>query len=442
MALQQARAGTEQPATAQHHHGTTPSNVPTRMAPVKGVTSTGRRFNTTTQHLRLHPSETTTCSSAADSCPRPQRLPRPVPGILAPIMRIQGQVDALRTLRDAFRTSRLHHAWVFAGPPGIGKRTVAEAFAHLLLDPARAADTLGMDTQPTGSDEQRLLDAGTHPDLHVIRRELAAWSDNAQLRERKQMTISIDLLREHIIGGRTGDGKVHDAPAYRRPVMGHAKVFIIDEAERLDRPGQNALLKTLEEPPPNTTFVLVTDRPQRLLPTIHSRCQVLHMAPLDEQAMHAWFEDAGIREGDRPWLASWAKGAPGMAAQAQDHGLKRWNDALGPILDQLDEGVWVPDAAESMQAWIDTWTDDRLSENPKASREAVGRDGTELLLRMMASRVSDALLRCADAGDVHGAARQGVVADLLAETEQRIGSSLNRRHVFDSLVASWAAGQR
>ena len=356
------------------------------------------------------------------------------------VMRIYGQHDALRTLREALFAGRLHHAWIFAGPPGVGKRTLAEELAGVLLDPAREASTLGTDAVPSASEPQRLLESRTHPDLHVIRRELAAWSDNAQLRERKQMTISIDLLREHIIGGRTGDKVVHDAPAYRRPVLGHAKVFIIDEAERLDRPGQNALLKTLEEPPPNTTFILVTDRPQRLLPTIHSRCQVLHMAPLDQQAMHGWFEEAGIRDGDRPWLEQWANGAPGMAAQAQQYGLKHWHDAIDPICDQLDSGVWVSTAAETMQSWIDAWTDERISENPKASREAAGRDGTELLLRMLSSRVSTVLLRCADAGDVEGAHRQSCIADLLADTEQRIGSSLNRRHVFDSLIASWAAG--
>jgi hypothetical protein len=355
-------------------------------------------------------------------------------------MHIFGQFDALKTLRDACTVGRLHHAWVFAGPQGIGKRTLAQALGAVLLDPARTPDMLGVACAPTGSEAERLLNADTHPDLHIIRRELAAWSDNAQLRERKQMTISIDLLREHIIGGRTGDGKVHGAPAYRRPVLGHAKVFIIDEAERLDRPGQNALLKTLEEPPPNTTFILVTDRPQRLLPTIHSRCQMLHMAPLDDQAMQDWFEHAGTRDGDRPWLSMWANGAPGMAAQAEQYGLKDWHDALEPMCDRLDAGVWVPNMAESMQSWVDAWANERIQENPKASKEAMGRDGTELLLRMLASRVRKAMLRCSDAGDVQGAARQSDLVDLLAETEHRIGSSLNRRHVFDSLVASWAAG--
>lgn len=331
------------------------------------------------------------------------------------------------------------HAWVFAGPEGIGKCTLAMETARLLLDPLADTSTFGRSHAPAASEAGRAIEQGTHPDLHIIRRELAAFSDNAQLRERKQLSIPLDLLREHIIGGRTSDGKVHQSPAWHRPVLGHAKVFIVDGARHLDRPGQNALLKTLEEPPPSTTFILVTDRPERLLPTIHSRCQVLHMAPLDDAAMHDWFEEEGVKDGDRDWLASWARGAPGMASRAMQWNLKAWDDMLGVIVDHLDRGIWSAEAAELMQSTIEDWTEERISENPRASKEATGRDGVDLLLRMLTWRVRGTLRACARSGDMEGAARAADIIDLLADTERRIGASLNRRHVLDSLVASWAA---
>lgn len=353
-------------------------------------------------------------------------------------MQVFGHSEAIELLRGAMASGRMHHAWVLSGPMGVGKRTLAEALAAVLLDPSAPAEQLGclpVLQSPVGA----LLEAGTHPDLHIIRRDMAAWSDNAQLRERKQISIPIDLLRERLLGGHTGDGKVHEAPAYRHPVMGHGKVFIIDEAERLDLPGQNALLKTLEEPPPDTTLILITDRPERLLPTVHSRCQVVHMAPLNDDEMTGWFDHADVPTDERPWLSQWACGSPGMAQAALDRDLRDWHDTLSPMLHQLDAGTWVPDAAEAMQSRIEAWTDAAVEENPKASREAAGRDGAEMLLRMLSTHVRANLFAAATSGDVDGVQRHGGVADQLSVVERRLGASLNRKHVLESLVASWAA---
>ena len=353
-------------------------------------------------------------------------------------MQLLGHDTALDQLRRAIAAQRLHHAWILAGPVGVGKCTLARALARVLLDDTLGPDALGHDDQAMMSKAGTLLEADTHPDLHIIRRDLAAWSDNAQLRERKQTSIPIDLLRERLLGGRTSDGKVHQSPAYHRPVMGHAKVFIIDEAERLDLPGQNALLKTLEEPPPDTTLVLVTDRPERLLPTIHSRCLLLHLKPLTDADMTRWFDQAGVEDGERRWLLQWSHGSPGMAQRAIDHDLRDWHDILVPMLQQLDEGTWVADGAESMQARIEAWTDAQVKENPKASREAAGRDGAEMLLRMLGEHIRGSMADAARRADADALERQTTLVQRLADTERRLGSHLNRRHVLDALVASWA----
>jgi hypothetical protein len=354
-------------------------------------------------------------------------------------MQVLGHGKALEQLRKAMTAQRLHHAWILAGPIGVGKCTLAKELARVLLDDALSPEALGQDAPVIASRAGTLLEAGTHPDLHIIRRDLAAWSDNPQLRERKQISIPIDLLRERLLGGRTADGKVHQSPAWHRPVMGRAKVFIIDEAERLDLPGQNALLKTLEEPPPATTLILVTDRPERLLPTIRSRCLLLHLAPLSDGEMMQWFETAGIPDGDRDWLTQWSNGAPGLAKRAIDHDLRQWHEMLEPMLQQLDAGTWVVDGAESMQARIEAWTDAQVKENPKASRESAGRDGAEMLLRMLGEHLRSSMAKAAQRGDVDALERQTSIVRRLADAERRLGSHLNRRHVFDALVASWAA---
>jgi len=126
---------------------------------------------------------------------------------------ILGQSRALEILDHALRSGRFHHGWIFSGPRGVGKFTAAVQVARVLLDPelrARglpaAADVESI--QNPRSTIQNLIDSGRHPDLHIIRKELAAYSDDRLLRERKQLNIPIDLLRERIIG----DAE-HEAPA-------------------------------------------------------------------------------------------------------------------------------------------------------------------------------------------------------------------------------------
>ena len=203
--------------------------------------------------------------------------------------RILGQERAIDTLLTALGSGRVHHGWIFSGPLGVGKFTTAVEFARLLLDPHAAPNLAGeIEADPEG-ETSRLIDAGTHPDLHVIRKELALFSDNPQLRARKLSNIPIDVLRERMIGGKTSDDRPHVAVAYRKPAQGHGKVFIIDEAELIDVYGQNALLKTLEEPPPATYIFLITSRPERLLPTIRSRCGHFWSCAAPHRCLNAHF---------------------------------------------------------------------------------------------------------------------------------------------------------
>ena len=223
---------------------------------------------------------------------------------------IYGHTAAQQALRDAMCGNRLHHAWIFSGPVGVGKRTTANELARVLLDPEARAKDIGLPTSVQLSEAGTLLASGNHPDLYMLRKEDAAHSNNRALRERKQLNIPLDLLRERIIGGRTGDGKIHEAVVYRTATRGNGKVFIVDEAELLDRTAQNILLKTLEEPPAGTFIILVTSRPEILISTIRSRCQHVQFGTLDEEAMRFWLSGKNLTldDGVIQWLLNWSEG--------------------------------------------------------------------------------------------------------------------------------------
>ena len=104
---------------------------------------------------------------------------------------ILGQSRALRALGCALASGHVHHAWIFHGPAGVGKFRTAEEFARILLDPASTSINRERFQAPRDTPCARLIDAGTHPDFHVIRKELAGISESRELRDRKQMNIPL-----------------------------------------------------------------------------------------------------------------------------------------------------------------------------------------------------------------------------------------------------------
>ncbi|PKQ16326.1 MAG: DNA polymerase III subunit gamma/tau [Actinobacteria bacterium HGW-Actinobacteria-7] len=155
---------------------------------------------------------------------------------------VVGQQHIERTLRNAVAEGSVAHAYLFTGPRGTGKTTTARLLAKALLCER------GLTGEPDGTCDQCIQVAnGTHPDV----REIDAASNTG-----------VDNVREEIIG------RVQFAPT-----LGRYKVYIIDEVHMLSTAAFNALLKTLEEPPPNVVFVLCTTHPHKVPETIHSRCQ-------------------------------------------------------------------------------------------------------------------------------------------------------------------------
>ncbi|MCH2134801.1 MAG: hypothetical protein MK116_13755 [Phycisphaerales bacterium] len=351
---------------------------------------------------------------------------------------IIGHESALETIRGTLSSGRIHHAWIISGPVGIGKRTLACEFARVLLDPQASSDDLGLGGTALMSSEGQLLDAGTHPDLYLIRKEDAEHSDSKTLNRRKQMNIPLDLLRERLLGGCTADStKKHESPAYHTSKLGQGKVFIIDEAELIDLYGQNALLKTLEEPPPKTWLFLITSRPERLLPTVRSRCEHLRLGPLSDEDMRQWLTDELPDTPDVEWMLQWAEGGPGMAVLADETSLLDCARDLEPILRDLDEGRWKTTFGGTVNDFIAGWADKVVKANPRASKDLANKMGASLVLRMLAKRVRTQL-ETVTPGDLETGRRLWDLANRVSEAEDNLQRGLNMKHAMESLGAGWS----
>lgn len=388
--------------------------------------------------------------------------PAPLAATMGDMDRILGQQQAIHVLQHQLSSGRMHHGFIFHGPVGVGKYTTALALARILLCHNAQTDLTGrvsacgqcescqalasLSTDNAEPDE--LTDAAAadspHPDLHIIRKELCAVSSVAAVRNRKQMNIPVDLLRELVIGGTTADEKYHDAPAHKSPILRHGKVFIIDEAELLDAPGQNALLKTLEEPPPGTTLILVTASEDRLLPTIRSRCQRVAFVPLADNTIEQWLNQHTHRlgEDDRRALITFANGSLGRARLALDYELLQWAQTVLPALDDMAGGRTHGELGGQIAAHIDEFAKAWVADRPKASKEAANKHAAQLMWSMICSharaRIAERAANCDPADPVDGEARLepwlGVI-DAVRETERLVANNVNMSLVCDHLVS-------
>jgi DNA polymerase III subunit delta' len=174
-----------------------------------------------------------------------------------------------RQLLDAYRAEKLSHAWLFTGPEGVGKATMAYRFARFLLanpDPhspevQNAQNLFVAGTNEVASQVARL----SHSDLGVIARAVA--DDGKKLKKE----IGVDVIRDKLSLFKNTSG------------AGGWRIIIVDAADELNRASANALLKMLEEPPAKALFILIAHIQGALLPTIRSRCRALRFHPLSTE---------------------------------------------------------------------------------------------------------------------------------------------------------------
>ena len=234
---------------------------------------------------------------------------------------IAGQDRAIEQFASAWASRKLHHAWLLAGPKGVGKATFAHAAARRVLAEAAgpAFDLPAIETD----DEHRivkLVEAGSHPDMRRLERQLNEKTGNLN------RNIKVEQIRE--LGEFMG----------LTAALSAWRVIVIDSVDDLEPSGANALLKILEEPPANTLFFLVSHAPGRLLPTIRSRCRRLDFTSLDNDAMTSVLEakapDIGAAERQR--IIAMSFGSAGRALAFAELGLAKLEEAAIAILRQGD----------------------------------------------------------------------------------------------------------
>jgi DNA polymerase-3 subunit delta' len=288
---------------------------------------------------------------------------------------ILGQEGALGILRRALASGRVAQAFLFEGAPGVGKMTTARALAQTLE--CETSEGCGQCTAC------RKVAEGMHPDVLVI--------------ERDGQFIKIAQVRQ--ITARAG----------YRPHEGRVRVVIFDGADAMNLEAANALLKTLEEPPAQTHFVLVSSAPERLPVTVRSRCQRVRFAPLPTEVVAAWLErERGLAAAEAHAVAALSSGSVARAAElASEEALaQRREQALA-----IEKGV----AAKTLPELLDAAAalkDDK--ENLPAGLE---------LLRVL---YRDALVTAMGAGE-----GRVVNADLSGEVERlaALGPSRLRRRI-------------
>lgn len=345
---------------------------------------------------------------------------------------ILGQDHAIDLLNDAMASGRVHHAWIFHGPQGVGKHTTALAFASALLDPTTKKGKGDRFRPEAGSRTQQMIGADSHPDLFLVRKELAAESRATEIRKRKQTTIPREVIDEFLV-----------EPAHvKRSVVADtmkSRVFIIDEAEMLARGGgrtaQNALLKTLEEPPDGVVIILVSTSDEALLPTIRSRCQRVAFRALDDDSMRAWQKQSGLKTTDQ-WVLDFAAGSPGRLQMALETNMKDWGARLEPLVADAERGRFDYALGETMGALVEDWAKEWEKNHPGASKDAANKSAASHLLSMLEERARRRLRDSAERGDDLTNALRWI--DLIEEARMHINANVNHKQALQNLGAQLA----
>jgi DNA polymerase III subunit delta' len=330
-----------------------------------------------------------------------------------PFAGIFGHSRPLGLLAGSIARGTLPPSLLFTGPEGVGKRLAAQAVAEALncLSP-KGRDACGLCTAC------RRIARGSHPDVLAIGPpEVGA--------------TKIEVVRPAI------------AAAAYRPFEGRCRVVIVNEADRLTEDAANALLKSLEEPPAGTVFILVTARPEVLLPTIRSRCSQLRFGRLSASDVARFLiERHGMEADEAHAVAAVADGSPGRALDA---GTRAYRDGRAAALTTLRAVSRAASAKVRLQAVAGL-----MAGKPSSAGE---RDELATRIAMLASLLRDvALVACGGHGDqlanadladdlaTLGSAFDGRRARRAFAAADRALAAL-RRNASPKIVAAWLAVQ-
>ncbi len=323
---------------------------------------------------------------------------------------IIGHQKQLALLRAGLTSGRLHHAYLFTGPEGIGKRTVATALAKAIHCERRSGDFCGECVNCA-----RIAD-GNHPDVRIVE----------PLSDKKE--IGIPQIREI------------EREINLRSFTGKRKIVIIDPAALLNPAAQNALLKTLEEPPQASLIVLIAAGVGALLPTLRSRCLRLAFAPLARREIAAHLQKAHAKSAEEAdFLAALGLGSLGAALGLDDAALTEKRSAWVEMLGAIDGGNFYAAvaAAEELAGnrdealrffkWAESWYRDLMIFRATGAAEELVNSDLRAEVERQAAR--------------HSAEQSARTVAAALDGSAAIQRNLNRRMVLEKFLFG-AAGER
>lgn len=334
---------------------------------------------------------------------------------------IVGQGEAVAILTRATEGDRRHHAFLFAGPEGVGRRTTATAFAKGLLctgSPTTAGASLFGEPAPRASGacgacpDCRMFDAGSHPDFHMVYKELARYHDDEKVRDSVMQELGIAVIRKFLLSA-----------AALKPARGKGKVFVVREADLLSDEAQNAMLKTLEEPPAGVTIILICRRPEELLATTRSRCSLVRFAPLPREFVRQKLVEAGLEEVECAFWSAFTDGSVGRALRMASAGLYQIKrDVLTRLAgNEADLGEHLTKVADELSDWAVGQA--KELDGAVLSKNLALRQGAGMLLELVAGGFADALTLAT-----------GADRPLAHPDQQEVAQSLARRFRLEQLA--------
>jgi len=371
--------------------------------------------------------------------------------LAVPLSEVLFQPFAQTIVQRTARAGRLPHAYLFHGPVGVGKELFAVGLAELLLcsqpGELKLAESqvpeVGLPVLRQGCgdcDDCRLVKAGTHPDLHMVYRQLGHEHPDAEVRKRKALELGVDVVRTFLM-----------EPMGLTAQRSRRKVFIVREAERLNVAAQNSLLKTLEEPPGDATIILLATQPDRLLITTRSRCQEIRFDPLPQNFISARLRQicVDLKPDEVSWYARFAAGSLGTALQQATDGLFNVNAKVTEVL-AGSARTWHKDLAETWKGLADALAKKYADREPDASDTEAQRVAYQLLFRLTAQWFADALHlqagegnallnpawkpQLVDTGRKRSARELTASIHRLAEAERQLSANANLALCVDSLI--------
>jgi DNA polymerase-3 subunit delta' len=343
---------------------------------------------------------------------------------------VLGQRPAVSLLGRMLDRGRVPQALLFQGPEGVGKGSIARSFAAALLCESPEPQACG------GCATCRLVEGGAHPDLLIVARLPRKGTPSARAPDSPpapgdlRSFVLVDQIREL------------SRVASLTPRHRSRRLIIVDPADRMNQEAQNALLKTLEEPPERCVLLLVAARPQLLLPTVRSRCFAVSFGPLRPAELARLLRARGLSEKEAVARAALAEGRPGKALGLDLKDLLARREAVLETLETLTGSP--PAAAASV---------------PALAAEIAGRDEATLLagLELLEALLRDAAMCASGAqgfalahsdladrlepiGRSLTANRIALLLSVLENLRYDLRLNLNRLLVAESLLAAIAGG--